>query len=67
MCVCVVEGGVFLFYNASPVPSPVHLYKDKTSRLLRRCSPKSSGTLPLTCARADRMTLRKFLCGNKGQ
>ena len=47
-------------YKARPVPSPVHLYSASTSRLRNCCSPKSSGIRPRTCARADRITLRKF-------
>ena len=45
--------------SARPVPSPVHRYNASTSR--RCCSPKSSSRRPLTWARAERMTLRKFL------
>lgn len=49
------------FYNAKPVPSPVHLYKLNTSLLLNCCSPIPSGNLPLTCARALLITFLKFL------
>jgi hypothetical protein len=49
-------------YNARPVPSPVHLYRARTSRLRSCCSPKSSRSRPRTCAKAERITLRKFLC-----
>jgi hypothetical protein len=48
-------------HSANPVPSPVHRYKDNISRRFNCCSPKSSGTRPLTCASAERMTFRKFL------
>ena len=48
-------------YNARPVPSPVHLYKAKTSLLRSCCSPKSSTARPRTCMSADLMTFRKFL------
>lgn len=49
-------------HRARPAPSPVHLYSASTSRRRCCCSPKSSGRRPLTCASAERMTLRKFLC-----
>lgn len=51
-------------HKANPVPSPVHLYNDRTSRLLSCCSPKSSGVRPLTWARAERITLRMCRCSN---
>jgi hypothetical protein len=47
--------------SARPVPSPVHRYNASTSRRRSCCSPKSSSRRPLTWARAERMTLRKFL------
>jgi hypothetical protein len=47
---------------ASPVPSPVHLYKDSVSRRRRCCSPPSSGIRPRTCASADCMTFRNARC-----
>ena len=50
-------------HKANPVPSPVQRYSERTSRRRSCCSPKSSDTRPFTCARAERMTLRKFLCG----
>ena len=49
------------FQSARPVPSPVHRYSASTSRRRSCCSPKSSSRRPLTWARAERMTLRKFL------
>jgi hypothetical protein len=49
--------------SARPVPSPVHRYNASTSRRRSCCSPKPSSRRPLTWARAERMTLRKFLYG----
>jgi len=47
-------------HNASPVPSPVHLYSASTSRRQCCCSARSSGIRPRTCCKADLITLRKF-------
>jgi hypothetical protein len=59
-----VQGTAILSYKAKPVPSPVHRYKARTSRLRNCCSPKSSTILPRTCDKADRITFRKFLCSH---
>lgn len=47
-------------YRASPVPSPVQRYSASSSRRRWCCSLRSSGTRPLTWARALRITLLKL-------
>ena len=49
-------------YSASPVPSPVQRDNPNISRLQCCCSAEFSASLPRTCTRALRITLRKFLC-----
>lgn len=53
---------VTIHHRARPWPSPVHLYKDNTSRRRSCCSPKSSTERPRTCMSADRITFRKLRC-----
>jgi hypothetical protein len=47
---------------ARPVPSPVHLYRDKTSLLHCCCSARFSTIRPRPWFNAERITFLKFRC-----